>query len=278
MNLVGKLLVVLILVMSVAFMAFSVAVYSTHKNWIDVITNPNTGYQAKLKEQQAINAKLTEQLTKNQEEANVEKKALEDKISKLETKRTALQGDVTTLSTQVADLKTETAKQLAALTTAQTTLDEKMKQVDALRADITTTQQERDDNLNKFKESQASYNNAYNELRLLKDANTRLVGQMGHAKILLERQGVSPEASVDGVPPKVDGVILMVGRDNLVEISLGSDDGIHRGNTLEVFRANKYKGRLEVVQTSPDKSVAKIIPGFQQAKIERDDRVATRFN
>jgi hypothetical protein len=278
MNLVGKLLVFLILVMSVTFMAFSMAVYSTHKNWIDVITNPNTGYQAKLKEQQAKNATLTEQLTKFQEEANVEKKALEDKISKLETKRTALQADVTTLSTQVADLKTETAKQLAALTTAQTTLDEKMKQVDALRADITTTQQERDDNLNKFKESQASYNNAYNELRLLKDANTRLIGQMGHAKILLERQGVSPEASVDGVPPKVDGVILMVGRDNLVEISLGSDDGIHRGNTLEVFRANKYKGRLEVVQTSPDKSVAKIIPGFQQAKIERDDRVATRFN
>jgi hypothetical protein len=64
MNLVGKLLVVLILVMSVAFMAFSVAVYSTHKNWMDVITNPNTGYQVKLREQQAINQKLTEQLTK----------------------------------------------------------------------------------------------------------------------------------------------------------------------------------------------------------------------
>ncbi len=278
MNLVGKLLVVLILVMSVAFMAFSVAVYSTHKNWMEVITNPNTGYQVKLREQQAINQKLTEQLTKNQEEANVEKKSLEDKVSKLETKRAALQGDVTTLSTQVAELKTETAKQLAALTTAQTTLDEKMKQVDTLRKDIATAQQERDDNGTKYKDLQAEFNNASNELTLLKEANTRLVGQMAHAKILLERQGINPEASVDGTPPKVDGVILAIGRDNLVEISLGSDDGIQRGNTLEVFRATKYKGRVEVVQTSPDKSVAKIIPGFQQAKIERDDRVATRFN
>src|SRR5271156_664119 len=116
MNLVGKLLVVLIVLMSVAFMAFSVAVYSTHKNWMEVITNPTTGYQVKLRDQQAINQKLTEQLTKHQEEANLEKKALEDKISKLETKRGSLQGDVTTLSTQVAELKTETAKQLAALT------------------------------------------------------------------------------------------------------------------------------------------------------------------
>jgi hypothetical protein len=278
MNLVGKLLVVLIVLMSVAFMAFSVAVYSTHKNWMEVITNPTTGYQVKLREQQAINQKLTEQLTKHQEEANLEKKALEDKISKLETKRGTLQGDVTTLSTQVAELKTETAKQLAALTTAQTTLDEKLKQVDTLRKDIAAAQLERDDNGTKYKDLQSEYNNALNELTLLKEAQTRIAGQMAHAKILLERQGVSPEASVDGVPPKVDGVVLAIGRDSLVEISLGSDDGIHRGNTLEVFRANKYKGRLEVVQTSPDKSVAKIIPGFQQAKIERDDRVATRFN
>jgi hypothetical protein len=272
MNLVGKLLVVLIVVMSVAFMAFSVAVYSTHKNWMEVITDPNTGYMVKLREQKEINQKLTEQVTKNQEEANLEKKALEDKVSKLETKRAALQGDVTTLATQVADLKIETAKQLAALTTAQTTLDEKLKQVDSLRKDIASAQLERDENLAKYNQSQQDLNNATNQLTLLKEANTRL------AKILLERQGISPEASVDGVPPKVDGVVLAIGRDNLVEISLGSDDGIHRGNTLEVFRANKYKGRLEVVQTSPDKSVAKIIPGFQQAKIERDDRVATRFN
>jgi len=101
---------------------------------------------------------------------------------------------------------------------------------------------------------------------------------MAHAKILLERKGLSPESSVDGVPPKVDGVVLAIGRDNLLEISLGSDDGIQSGNTLEVFRANKYKGRVQVVHTAPDKSVAKILPGFQQAKIERDDRVATRFN
>jgi hypothetical protein len=167
---------------------------------------------------------------------------------------------------------------LAALTTAQTTLDEKLKQVDALRTDITTAQEERDKNLNSFTQLKQDFNNAENDLTLLKEANTRLVGQMAHAKILLERQGINPEASVDGTPPKVDGVVLMVGRDNLVEISLGSDDGIRRGNTLEVFRATKYKGRVEVVQTSPDKSVAKIIPGFQQAKIERDDRVATRFN
>jgi hypothetical protein len=278
MNLVGKLLVVLILVMSVAFMAFSVAVYSTHKNWMEVITNPNTGYKVKLDQAKVELEKETAKLEVAKKEAVDQKQLADQQIAKLNTKRDTLDGDVKTLAAQVAELKTETAKQLAALTTAQTTLDEKMKQVDTLRKDIATAQTERDDNGTKYKDLQSEFNNASNDLTLLKEANTRLVGQMAHAKILLERQGVNPEASVDGTPPKVDGVILAIGRDNLVEISLGSDDGIQRGNTLEVFRATKYKGRVEVVQTSPDKSVAKIIPGFQQAKIERDDRVATRFN
>ena len=37
MNLVGKIFVVLIFVMSVVFMAFAMAVYATHKNWREVV-------------------------------------------------------------------------------------------------------------------------------------------------------------------------------------------------------------------------------------------------
>ena len=278
MNLVGKLLVVLILVMSVAFMAFSVAVYSTHKNWMEVISNPTTGYKVRLDQARAEFEKKKAELDAAVKEAADQKQLAEQQIAKLKTKRDSLDGEVKMLTAQVAELKADSAKQLAALTTNQTSLATMEKEVTDLRMNIAEAQNQRDDNLAKYNQAQQDFNNASNELALLKDANTRLVGQMAHAKILLERQGVNPEASVDGTPPKVDGVILAIGRDSLVEISLGSDDGIRRGNTLEVFKANKYKGRVEVVQTSPDKSVAKIIPGFQQAKIERDDRVATRFN
>ena len=33
MNLVGKIFVILVFVMSIAFMTFAVAIYATHKNW-----------------------------------------------------------------------------------------------------------------------------------------------------------------------------------------------------------------------------------------------------
>src|SRR2546428_5623906 len=39
MNLVGKILVVALLVMSLVFAAFTLAVHATHKNWLLVVTN-----------------------------------------------------------------------------------------------------------------------------------------------------------------------------------------------------------------------------------------------
>ena len=39
MNLVGKIFVVLILVMSVLFMAFAMALYATHRNWREMVIN-----------------------------------------------------------------------------------------------------------------------------------------------------------------------------------------------------------------------------------------------
>ena len=67
-----------------------------------------------------------------------------------------------------------------------------------------------------------------------------------------------------------------------MEISLGSDMGIRKGHHLEIFRIaggqNTYVGRVEVVQTSPDKSVCKVDPKFQNANVMVGDRVASKID
>jgi hypothetical protein len=63
----------------------------------------------------------------------------------------------------------------------------------------------------------------------------------------------------------------------LVEVTIGADDGLKPGNTVEVFRGSKYLGRVEILQTSPDKSVGRVDRRFQQGRIEEGDRVATRI-
>jgi hypothetical protein len=64
----------------------------------------------------------------------------------------------------------------------------------------------------------------------------------------------------------------------LVEVSIGADDGLKEGNTLIVYRGSRYLGRLTVLETSPDKAVAQVDRQFQQGQIQEGDRVATRLN
>ena len=59
MNLIGKIFTVLIFVMSIFFMTMAIMVYATHKNWRDVVINPQTGLQKLLKDAKAENTDLT---------------------------------------------------------------------------------------------------------------------------------------------------------------------------------------------------------------------------
>ena len=77
-------------------------------------------------------------------------------------------------------------------------------------------------------------------------------------------------------PPKLDAIVTAVGERNLIEISVGSDDGLRVGHRLEVFHENAYLGYAVVLKTDPDRSVAQIDEKSQRAPVQVRDQVATR--
>ena len=84
------------------------------------------------------------------------------------------------------------------------------------------------------------------------------------------------------MPPRVDGVVTATPGAGLVEISLGSDQGLRKGHRLEVYRIgggqSTYVGRVEVVRTAATRSVCKIDPKYQNSNIMVGDRVASRID
>jgi hypothetical protein len=76
----------------------------------------------------------------------------------------------------------------------------------------------------------------------------------------------------------VDGIVTGTGREGLVEVSVGADDGLATGNTMEVYRGSRYLGRIQLINVAADRSVARILPEFRKGTIAKDDRVATRLN
>jgi chaperonin cofactor prefoldin len=81
---------------------------------------------------------------------------------------------------------------------------------------------------------------------------------------------------VNAVDRKLDGVLTSVTREVLVEISLGSDDGVRRGTTLDVVRGDKSIGRIEILHASPHVAIGRELGAFKQSDLEKNDQVVGR--
>ena len=110
------------------------------------------------------------------------------------------------------------------------------------------------------------------------EKNTQAVLQIAQMKMVMDAHNLKSDALVSHIPPKVDGVVLEVSDKDLVEISIGKDDGLKEGHSLEVYRGNTYIGRITIRRTGPDRAVGQIIKELQRGQIKRGDRVSTKLS
>jgi myosin heavy subunit len=286
MNLVGKILTVLICVMSLVFMTLVVMVYQVHRNWRDVVMRPASeatgGKELGLKyvlEKAHVELKDSQdKLEKLQNAINEEKKDKRETLAKLETELDELKKREDALNKDLAK-ETQTARDAtAALTATQTNLTAKMTELDKLREEIRVTQKDRDDQMRRVVDLTDQLHDAVNRKIALKQMNEELAKQLAQAKDVLRHHSLSLDTPLTNEPPIVDGLVKAVRDDNkLVEISLGSDMGVLKGHQLEVSRsvggASTYLGRIEVIDAKVDRSVCKVLPEYRKGAIQRGDRV-----
>ena len=292
MNLVGKIFIVLIFVMCLLWMGFSVAVYATHQNWKEVVEHPEEGLRFKVEREKERNEELKDQRQKLEAELIAEKAARRQGLSKLEMVNAELKRQ---LAEQDRDLDNERQKATEALADLKATQEEVAvlrtdiiggtrdgTQVVGLREEIRQSHEDRDKYFDDLVKATDQLHQAANDYRTLRDRTTRLAADLTNAKEVLRIHDLKPNPAVyRGTPPTVDGVVMKVGADGLIEVSIGSDDGLRKGHTLEVVRqgggVSTYLGRVEVTETSPDKSVCKVLPAFLQRPIQRNDRVTSKL-
>jgi len=288
MNLVGKIFTVLIFVMSLVFMSFAVAVYATHKNWRDTVMRPpaeagrgqEVGLQHQLENAKARNTELKDRLDQLEGALAAEKAAKRQALSKLETENEELKRERDQTEKEHAKLVQSQREAVAAMQATQETLTALRKEVDTLRADIRTAQSSRDDHFKQVVDLTDQLHQAVNEYKRLKARQVTLVADLAKCKELLRVHEISLEG--DETPPRVDGLVLATPGAGLIEVSIGADDGLRKGHTLEVYRIaggqSTYLGRVVVMKTSPDKSVCKVDPNFRRGTIQKGDRVASKFD
>jgi hypothetical protein len=93
----------------------------------------------------------------------------------------------------------------------------------------------------------------------------------------------APEKKQSSNPPaeQIEGVVKTVNAAGLVYISIGSDGGVAKGNTLEVYRLDakapeqsKYRGRIKIIEVTPTEAVGQPI-GKMAGPVKVGDQVSS---
>ncbi len=273
MNLLGKTITVGIFFASVAFMMLAVAVYATHKNWRDSAIALGT----EVKQAEKDNIRLREELDKSKAKLATEMAARKQVIATLQTQYEQSQEQLSRLEATLASAQSQATTNAETLKTTAQTQANLTNEVGVLRNDVRAAQEVRDQAFDQTVALSEKLNETEGTVKSLTERHEQLQTQVSKQKKVLDSREINVDATLDDVPPRVDGVITQVGDKDLVELSVGSDDGLRQGHMLDVYRNNTYLGRVRVVKVDPDRAVAVILKDYRKGLIKKGDRVATKL-
>ncbi len=282
MTTVGKILVVLHLVLSIMFMAFAGAVFTAQNNW-----------RAAEKKAAASLAASNTKIRDMQAEFDKERADNADKISKLTDNVTKLTGEKTALTTQVATLDLDNKqlrkdvdqqRDLADLKSTEAT--ERKKEADLQRGkngELFLSREELVKNLNDTEDKRFALDI---QLSQVSEKYEQLLNDFKTMKSFLASKNLTTDPKQMIVqtapPPPVEGVVTEVRKAEkssreLIEISIGSDDGLVVGHKLTLFRGDKYVAEIRLTLVQADKSVGYIYTKAKNAVVNVGDTASTKL-
>ncbi len=302
MTVVGKILAIMNLVFSLVVASFLVVDYKARTHWADgyeklkkryeVVQAASTTFQAEAnrltKERQDLHNSLRVAGGKDLEIKNPEDN---DRVGKLAAKllddrRKALdelKADLARERELVAQERKKVGQYQSAAVAYVEEIKRRQEDVEKMRVIL---KDETDKNTRLVRDTNEMRDRAVAaeiESRSFRDMNGRLEAQLQDmARDLTRLKTTSTGGGVArGVNPPPDNIEGLVRRadGNLVTITIGSDAGLVRGHTMEVFRYGqnpRYIGRIKIVEVTATQAVGQAA-GRMTAPMQAGDHVASRI-
>lgn len=287
MSFLGKILVVVQVVLTILFMAFAGAVSATHTSWKEA------------------HRKVTEQLGTKTKDLQLEQARAKEEASTLQTKLETATQDAALKDAENRELKTRLETLTAEYDQVKTAAAVKT-QLASISAEDNEARLEEATRLREVaKHRLEAYETVVVELKKTMDQVVDLTKNIDSLKAnyevalkdkaTLEQIITTNKLSTDpnsydalrSAPPLVRGKVLetsksRLGRSELLAISLGSDDGLNRGDKLSVYRSGleknespQYLGQIEIISLEPDRAVGMMIDKTKNSMIQEGDDVTT---
>jgi len=284
MTLLGKIMTVLIFIMSVVFMALAMATFATHRNWRELADNND-----------ASNPGLKQRIEKLVEDNNKYKALLEQVRMKLAEEQAARRAAISNLHGKLAYSQSELLKvtedykknldkfeaKQARAKDLTASLEVATKRIEDLDVKLRAEQVDRETQFQLAVKYNELLNQALSSLDNLKERRKDLEEQFA----LLAAKATAAGIDVTDLknlladrPPEIDAKVTQVNATNtLVELSIGSDDGIKKGHVLMIHRGDNFLGTISIKDIESDRAVGEVDKKLQRGQIRKGDQATTKF-
>ena len=277
MTFLGRVFTIVILVCSVAFFVAALLANASHMNYKEKLVLLRSQVDSLNKTIQATktaNEKLQTSLSQEQ----IARRAA---LAALQTQLDLSSSQLAEANKKLSDLNSVNTMQNQNLSQTIDRLKATQSQNEAYKMEIDKVITDRNsvriavikltDELNSLKSIESDL---VDQVKQLQDSSTMFEALSDTRGSALKSVGLS---DLDDVPPAdLRGEVLAVNSNQLVEISLGRDDGLREGHTLEIYRGAQYLGRVQISKTQDDKSIGKILASFRKGYIQAGDKVASK--
>jgi len=296
MNTLGKLLVILNLLFALLTGAFLAVDYASRTNWKDVAEARQSEMDA-LRANSESEVRSKRELVKANEQIRGEMDALTiNKNSqlaqmKLENEKLARQVGEQKAVAELAVLNQENAIQQTKRLQGEVvllldTVKKREEEIVGYQTRITDVTQKYTQRENEAATANARAQNLFLQLKEKEIYIAKLLGGGGSGDgTKVVAVPVRDPNFVNPPPVDVRGLIQKVDTEqrDLVQISLGSDDGLQKDHTMEVYRLSpspQYLGRLRVLDVYPRTAVGRVVRSASMSGVPallEGDQVASKL-
>ena len=284
MNQLGKIFVFAVFVMSLMLMTFAAAIFLSHTNWQaeierkpeECVAGQRPGYKHLLTEAERDKGVLRDEIDKLTRQVGESEQARDQVVAKLQSALAQKSDDLEKLRQEKVERDAKIVSQLEDLKKVTDELAKASEQVDALRTQVREQQATVDVQVGKSVGLAADLEETKATLAVAVERRAQLEKQVANARLLLQQYGLTIDALPKDRVPALDGDVIAVA-EGMIEVSLGADDGLQVGHTLEVYRSGEYLGRAVVRAVKADHAIAELVKGFSRGIVQRGDKVTTKL-
>ena len=283
MSALTKILIVLQLVFAVAVSVLLVLMISRQENYKSLAATSSANYlgqSALLTDSKAKEAAAREQIAKANAARETAEQALAKATSDASTAGSQAQQQILTLQSDKRQLEAQVAALTAGNSTAMQSISAKDKELETLRPEQIKATSEKNELAKRNNELESQVRALELGIRKLQEqliaqapaagASTNNPGTSGSVQMM---SSAAPAANA-AVNAKITNVQQTSGR-TMVELPLGSRDGITENTPLFIYRSSGYVADAVVQRVTPTASVAVVTKTREGQTVQAGDTIST---